>query len=135
MICLFLELIDNLVDGGSARYLVLIANRWRQRGDLVNLGAWSTSHKVLLRGLSHDEAHAPHPGISLVLSTLSVWHAVRWRPFIHLMLHLLQVLQVSLHVGLLLLTSLLVRALPSKDAPIVNAIWDHRKLTLGLSSA
>ena len=135
MIRLFLELIDNLVDGGSARYLVLIANRWRQRGDLVNLGAWSTSHKVLLRGLSHDEAHAPYPGISLILPVLSVGHAVHWRPFLHLLLHLLQVLHVCLHVSLLLLTCLLVRALPSEYASIVNAIWDHRKLTLGLSSA
>ena len=132
---LFLELIDYLVDGCSIWYLVVTNNCWRQRCDLVILGAWSTSHKVLLRGLGHDKAHAPNPSISLILPVLSVGHSVRWRHFIHLLLHLLQVLHVCLHVGLLLLTCLLVRALPSKYAPIVNAIWDHRDVTLILTCA
>ena len=105
---LFLELIDDLVDRSTTRYLVLIDDRWRQRSDLAILGTWSTSHKVLLRGLGHDEAHTPHPSISLILPVLSVGHAVRWRPFVHLLLHLLQVLHVRLHVSLLLLTRLLV---------------------------
>ena len=132
---LFLELIDDLVDRCSIRYLVLTDNCWRKRSDLANLGTRSTSHKVLLSSLSHDKAHAPYPGIGLILPVLSVGHTVRWWPFIHLILHLLQVLHVCLHVGLLLLTCLLVRTLSSKYAPIVNAIWNHRKVSLGLTSA
>ena len=132
---LFLELIDDLVDGCSTWHLILTDDCWRQRGDLAYLATWSISHKVLLRGLGHDEAHAPYPGISLILPVLSVGHAVWRRPFLHLLLHLLQVLHVCLHVSLLLLTCLLVRTLPSENASIVNAIWDHRKVPLGLSSA
>ena len=105
---LFLELIDDLMDGCPTWHLILTDDCWRQRGDLAYLATWSTSHKVLLRGLGHDEAHAPYPGISLILPVLSVGHAVRWRPFLHLLLHLLQVLHVRLHVSLLLLTRLLV---------------------------
>ena len=79
--------------------------------------------------MSHDEAHAPHPRISLVLSVLSIGHAVWWSSF-----HLLHLLHV-LHVGLLLLTRLLVRALPPEDTPIIHSIWDHCKVALGLTSA